>query len=183
MKKVIIFVLFLASCYGTFAQDKYISKSGHIWFYSKTPVEIIEAHNNQVATVLSSTKGTIAFDVIIKSFKFERALMEEHFNENYMESSKYPKCTFSGKFVDFDLNNLKKSGSYNVVIEGELTMHGITKHIKQNGVIEVKDGKIHAKSKFNIKPEDFNIQIPGLVRDKIAKNMETTVDIVYEPYK
>lgn len=183
MKKLILVLLALSIATVANAQEKYISRTGHIWFYSKTPVEVIEAHNNQVATVINTTKGTIAFDLLIKSFKFERALMEEHFNENYMESGKYPKCTFSGKFVNFDVSSFRKNGSYKVTIEGDMTMHGITKHISNPGTIEVKDGKILARSKFNIKPEDYNIQIPGLVRDKIASNMETTVDIMYEPYK
>ena len=173
----------LGIVFTTNAQDKYISKSGHIWFYSKTALEVIEAHNNQVATVIDIKKGEIAFNLLMKSFKFERALMEEHFNENYMESSKYPKCTFSGKFIGFDDDNFKKSGTYNTTVEGDMTMHGVTKHIKQTGTVEVKDGVLKIKSKFNIKPEDFNIQIPGIVRDKIASSMQVTVDCILIPFK
>ena len=165
------------------AQEKYISKTGHIWFYSKTPFEIIEAHNNQVATVINTQKGTLAFDLLNKSFKFERALMEEHFNENYMESEKYPKSTFSGKFSDFDVSNFSKPGKYQVVVEGNLTIHGVSKQVKENGTLEIKNGKIHAKAKFNIKPSDYKIQIPSLVKDKFASSMETTIDITYEPVK
>jgi polyisoprenoid-binding protein YceI len=164
------------------AQDRYISRNGHISFFSKTALETIEAHNNQVASVIDIKKGSIAFTVLSKSFKFERALMEEHFNENYMESSKFPKSVFSGTFAGFDVNNFAKAGKYDVVVEGDMTIHGVKKHLKQPGTVEVKDGKIIAKSKFKVKPEDYGIQIPGLVRDKISSNMEIAVDINYDPF-
>ena len=181
--KYVIFLFVFLSFYSTqLSQEKYFSKTGHIRFFGETPLETIDANNNQVATVINIKTGAIAFDVLIKSFKFKKALMEEHFNENYIHSAKYPKCTFSGKFIDFDIDNFTKDGTYKTMVEGDLTMHGVTKHIKQSGSLEVKDGKIFAKSKFNVKPEDFNIEIPGIVRDKIAKTMEVTVDITYEPF-
>ena len=180
MKKIFI-IAFLLTSITMFAQDKFISRTGHVWFYSQTPLETIEAHNNQVASVIDTKQNTIAFAIINKSFKFERALMEEHFNENYMESGKYPKSTFSGKFSDFDPANFSKNGTYTVTVSGSLTIHGVTKQISQKGTLEISGSSIHAKSKFDIKPEDYNIQIPGLVRDKIGKSMSTTVDIVYSP--
>ncbi len=179
MKVLFYFLMLFGISANLLSAERYISKNGHIWFYSKTPLEVIEAHNNQVASVIDPAKNAIAFNVIIKSFKFERALMEEHFNENYMESEKFPKSTFSGQFVGFDPANFKKNGQYNVTIEGNLTIHGVTKKIKQSGTIEVKGNQIIAKSKFNIKPEDYGIAIPALVRDKIAANMQVNVDITY----
>ena len=107
--------------------------------------------------------------------------MEEHFNENYMESSIYPKSTFSGKFTNFDVSNFRKNGKYNVVVEGDLKIHGVKKHVKENGTIEVKDGKIKTIATFRVKPEDYKIEIPGLVRDKIASSIEINVEITYEP--
>jgi len=183
MRKLCILILFWGLYTAAFAQDKYFSKTGHVWFYSKTPVEVIEAHNNQVASVISTKTGSLAFEIINKSFKFERALMEEHFNENYIESGKFPKSTFSGKFTDFDVTNFSKEGSYKVNVEGDLNIHGVKKHIKTPGTIDIKGGKIYAKSKFIVKPEDYGIEIPGLVRDKIGKNMDITVDIIYSPNK
>ena len=183
MRKLSILILIIGLYTASFAQDRFISKTGHVWFYSKTPVEVIEAHNNQVASVISTKTGSLAFEIVNKSFKFERALMEEHFNENYMESGKFQKSTFSGKFVDFDVKNFSKDGSYKVNVEGDLTIHGVKKHIKTPGTIEVKGGKIVAKSKFIVKPEDYGIEIPGLVRDKIGKNMDVNVDIIYSPGK
>ncbi|MDQ1267176.1 MAG: hypothetical protein QG635_2330 [Bacteroidota bacterium] len=183
MKYAILIILFLAMTAGISAQDKYISKNGHIWFYSSTPIETIEAHNNQAASVIDIKKGEIAFDLLIRAFKFEKALMEEHFNENYMESEKYPKSKFAGKFIGFNSENFRKNGAYDAAVEGNLTIHGITKQIKIAGKIEVKDGKINVKAKFDIKPEDYKIAIPGLVRDKIASIIQTTVDVQYEPKK
>lgn len=183
MKTVLLIILLLGISAVATAQDRFVTKSGHIWFYSKTPLETIEAHNNQVATVISTKKGTIAFDIIMKSFKFQRALMEEHFNENYIESEKFPKCTFTGKFLDFDLNNFTKPGTYKVTVEGDMTMHGVTKHVKEAGTLEIKEGSIYAKSKFHIIPQDYNINIPGIVKDKIAANMEINVDIQYQAFK
>jgi len=182
MKKIILIIMLIGFSMNLFSQEKFISKTGHIWFYSKTPLETIEAHNNQVATIINIKTGAIAFDILMKSFKFQRALMEEHFNENYIQSEKYPKCTFSGKFVDFPSENFTKNGTFKTVVEGDMTMHGVTKHVNQAGTLEIKDGKIYAKSKFNIKPEDYGIEIPSLVRDKIASSMEINVEITYEPF-
>jgi hypothetical protein len=182
MKQITILFFLLAFGYSASAQ-KYMTKNGFIGFYSHTSMEEIKADNNQVASVLDTGTGDMVFQVLIKSFHFDRALMEEHFNENYMESDKYPKSTFKGKFVDFDFNNFSKDGKYNATIQGDLSIHGVTKQIKQTGTVEVKDGKIIAKSKFNVKPGDFNIAIPSLVKDKIASNMDVTVDITYEPMK
>jgi hypothetical protein len=183
MKIIIFLPLIFALFVSMNAQDKYISKTGHVWFYSKTPLETIEAHNNQVATVINVKNGSIAFNILNKSFKFAKALMEEHFNENYMQSEKYPKSTFSGTIIDFDYYNFRKNGVYKVTVEGDMTIHGVKKHIKEKGNLEIKNGKISVKTKFNIKPEDYNIQIPSLVRDKIASNLETSVEITYEPMK
>jgi len=180
MKKIIIASLLLLTISSvSFGQAKFLSRAGHIWFYSKT----IEAHNYQVASFLDVTKGTIAFEVLNKSFKFERALMEEHFNENYMESEKFPKATFKGQITNLKDINFSKDGVYNAIIEGDLTIHGVTKHITQKGTIEVTKGKIVAKSKFGIKPEDYKIEIPALVKDKIANPLDVTVDITYSPMK
>jgi polyisoprenoid-binding protein YceI len=166
-----------------FSQPKYLSRAGHIWFYSKTPMETIEAHNNQVACFLDASKGTIAFEVLNKSFKFERALMEEHFNENYMESAKFPKATFKGQITNLKDINFTKDGIYNAIIEGDLSIHGVTKHITQKGTIEVAKGKIIAKAKFGVKPEDYNIIIPALVKEKIANPLDVSIDITFDPMK
>ena len=165
------------------AQEKYLSKNGHVWFYGHTPMEDIEAHNNEVASMINTKTGDIVYQILIKSFKFKRALMEEHFNENFMESSKYPKSDFKGKIISLGEIDFSKNGVYNAAVEGNLTIHNKTNKVKQTGTIEVKDGKLIVKSKFNITPTDYGIEIPATVREKIAKSMEVTVDMTYDSYK
>ena len=123
----------------------------------------------------------LVFQVLIKSFHFEKALMEEHFNENYMESEKYPKSTFKGKITNLSSVNFSKNGTYDVTVEGDLTIHNVTNKVSIKGTIEVITGGINASSKFNIVPEDYNIEIPGVVRDKIDKNLAVTVSMKYTP--
>ena len=161
--------------------QKFMTKNGFIRFYSYTPLEEIKADNNQVASVLDTGTGDIVFQVLIKSFHFERALMEEHFNENYLESEKYPKATFKGKITNLSSVDFSKNGTYNATVEGDLMIHNVTKKITVKGSIEVAAGGINADSKFNIDPEDYNISIPGVVRDKISKSLEVTVSMKYSP--
>jgi polyisoprenoid-binding protein YceI len=107
--------------------------------------------------------------------------MEEHFNENYMESDKFPKSSFKGKIVNISSVNFSKNGTYDVTVEGDLTIRDATNKISTKGTIEVVTGGINANSKFNIVPEDYKINIPGVVRDKINKNLEVTVTMKYAP--
>jgi polyisoprenoid-binding protein YceI len=159
--------------------QKFMTKNGYIGFFSNTPMEDIKADNNQVASVLDISTGDLAFQVLIKSFKFDKALMEEHFNENYLESDKYPKATFSGKITDLSSVSFSSPGVYQVEVAGDLTIHGVTKKIKEKGTIEISQGTINATSKFSVVPEDFNIKIPNVVRNNIAKTIEITVNTKY----
>ena len=109
--------------------------------------------------------------------------MEEHYNEKYMESDKYPKITFKGKIKDLSKVNFSKDGVYQVIVDGDLSLHGVTKTISEPGTIEVKGSEINAKSNFSVVPEDYKIEIPGLVREKIAKTIPITVDMNYKPKK
>jgi len=158
-----------------------MTKNGYIGFYSHTPMEDVKADNNQVASILDISTGEIVFQSLIKSFHFEKALMEVHFNENYMDSEKFPKSIFKGKITNLSSVDFKKSGIYEVTVEGELTIHDVTNTVSTKGTIEVTSGGINANSKFNIVPEDYKISIPGVVREKIAKNLEVTVSIKYTP--
>lgn len=161
--------------------QKYMTRNGYIGFFSHTPLEDIKADNNQVASVLDITTGDIVFQVLIKSFDFEKALMEEHFNENYLESEKFPKSTFTGKILNLSDVDFSKNGTYDVTVEGDLTIHGVTNKVSAKGTIEVKSDGIYANSKFNIVPEDYKIEIPGLVRNNIARSLEITVRMKYDP--
>lgn len=182
MKNILLLVICLFA-YQVSSQTLFMTRTGQIGFYSKTPMENIDALNNEATSMLNSQNGELVFAVLIKSFRFEKALMEEHFNENYMESSKLPKATFSGKIVNLSDVNFKKSGKYNVNVEGELTIHGVKRNVSTMGVLEVAGDKLVANSTFNIKPADYDIKIPSLVADKIAETIEIKVNCQYEPKK
>jgi hypothetical protein len=180
MKRLFFLLLFLNIIFAANAQ-KFMTKNGYIGFYSKTSMEEIKADNNQVVGALDTSTGEMVFQALIKSFHFDRALMEEHFNENYMESDKFPKSVFKGKITNLSSVNFAKSGTYDVTVEGDLTIHDITNKVSIKGTIEVISGGINANSKFNIIPEDYKINIPGVVREKINKNLEVTVTMKYSP--
>ena len=180
MKRLALILLLLPAILAANGQ-KYITKNGYIGFFSHTPMEDIRADNNQVASILDTSTGDLVFQVLVKSFHFDRALMEEHFNENYMESDKLPKASFKGKVTNISSVDLKKNGIYNVTVEGDLSIHGITNKVKVDGTLEVVQGGINANAKFGIVPEDYMITIPGLVRDKIEKSLEIMVTMKYTP--
>ena len=181
MKKLFTVAVLIAAATFANAQNIVMTKTGKISFYSRSKVEKVEADNNEVSSILNTQTGELVFAVLLKSFHFERALMEEHFNENYVESSKYPKATFKGKVANTETINFTKDGAYPVTVEGDLTIHGVTKKISSKGSITIKSGKIAAFSKFSILLKDYNITIPALVGDKISEEIDLTVDCKYEP--
>ena len=153
----------------------YATRNGFIGFYSKTPLENIKAENNQVYAGIDAGKKSIAFNLLVKGFSFNKKLMQDHFNEEYIESDKYPNARFTGTYTgDVDI---AKEGAYQVQVQGQLTLHGVTKPIEVPAVIEVKEGKLIGKSDFKITPSDFNIKIPSLVREKIAQQIDVHVSI------
>lgn len=176
--KIIAFSIFFLVGSNTISAQKYMTKNGTIKFYSETPIETIEATNNQVNAALDSQTGDLVFKVLIKSFQFEKALMQEHFNENYMESDKLPNSTFQGKVTNISAIDFKKEGSYDAIIEGDLTIHGVTQKISEKGTFTVKTGdKVHGHSTFKVKPADYQIKIPKTVMQNIAEMLEVTVDV------
>jgi polyisoprenoid-binding protein YceI len=179
--KRLLSLVFLLSIIGAANAQKFMTKNGYIGFYSHTPMEDIKADNNQVVGALDITNGEMVFQALIKSFHFDRALMEEHFNENYMESDKFPKSVFKGKITNLSSVDFTKNGTYDVTVEGDLTIHDVTNKISTKGTIEVMTGGINASSKFKIVPEDYKINIPGVVREKIDKSLEVTITMKYTP--
>lgn len=172
----------LLSVWGVTAQNTtYFTRTGHVSFFSKMPMENIEAHNRQVSCMLDLATGDIAYKVLIKSFEFEKALMQEHFNENYMHSEKYPKASFDGKIVNLKSINFAKDGVYDAEVEGTLEIHGVKKTIKEKGKIEVKGGKISTKAVFTVALKEYNIKNDKL--ENINENIQVTVDVVMEPYQ
>ena len=143
-------------------------------------MENISAVNNQVQSVLSTKTGSLQFSLLVKGFHFEKALMEEHFNENYIESNKFSKSTFSGTIADVSKVNFAKDGVYPVSVTGDLMMHGVTKKTTAPGTITIKNGVVNASAKFSVKLADFNIVIPKLVKDVVKELQDVTVNITYD---
>jgi polyisoprenoid-binding protein YceI len=166
---------------ATSAQERYMTRSGHIAFFSATPMENIEANNHKVTSVWDATAGAMQFAVLIKAFEFEKALMQEHFNENYMESNTFPKADFKGKLAGVSTEQLKQPGTYEVTVSGDLTIHGVAKPVTAKGkVIVDASGAISAASDFIVRPEDHGIKIPGMVRKNIAEEITVKVRLNYE---
>ncbi len=165
-------------CFITLAAsaDKYLTKTAKISFYASGGSEKIEADNRAVGVLLDSKTGALRFLLLIKSFVFDKKLMQEHFNENYLESGKYPKASFDGQVIDFDKINMAKDGKYNVKVSGKLTIHGVTKSVSEAGVLLVQNGQPNLTSAFSITLEDYKIKIPGVVKDKIAKDVKIEID-------
>jgi len=181
MKTLILTAVSILILQSGNAQEMYYTKNATIDFFSSTPIEDIKAVNNDVVSFMK-TNGIINFGVIIKSFKFENGLMQEHFNENYMESDKYPKAIFEGKIDNIESVNFKADGVYPLELSGKLTIHGITKNIETKAILLIKSGNMIANSFMKIKPEDYNIEIPALVRDNIAKIIDVNIKAEYRPY-
>ena len=183
MRKIIASVLLLLVVVVTHGQGKYFTKSGKISFYSSAPMEDIEAHNKTATSVIDTETGRMEFAVLMKAFQFRKALMEQHFNEKFVESHKYPKATFTGNITNTGEVDFTKDGTYPVNVKGNLTIHGVTKAIEAPGTITVKNGEISGTSSFMVAPEDYNIVIPAIVRNNIAKQVKVTIDMVYEPLR
>lgn len=168
-------IILTASCVIGFsaAAQVYTTRAGSINFFSKTPLEDIKATNNQVYAAVDLSKKTIAFSMLLKSFLFRKDLMQEHFNENYVESDKFPKSTFRGTFT----GDVEPGKTNTVQVQGVLSLHGVEKDFSTTATIDLKDQNLLGQAKFQLVPEDFNITIPGIVRDKIAKQIDVQVII------
>jgi hypothetical protein len=177
MKKWILFTLTVLAGQATVAQ-KYTADKAFVSFFSDAAIEDITAENSKTSTIFNSATGDIVFSVPIKDFKFAKSLMQEHFNEKYMESEKYPKATFQGKLTGYDM---KKSGVQDARAQGKLTVHGVTRDIDVPGTFEVTGKKVNMKSKFMVKVADYNITIPQLLFQNIAEQVEVTIDFTYKP--
>lgn len=182
MNKIILLTTLLFTLVLTTNAQKYITKNGHIFFHSEAPLETIEAHNRQVNAVIDASTGDFVFKVLMNAFVFEKALMQEHFNENYVESEKYPNATFKGKIVNLKEIDFSKPGTYPATVAGDMTIHGVTKQIEEKGTLEITKETVNALSKFSLKIADYNISIPEMVAGKIAEVVEINVDLKLSPY-
>ena len=139
------------------AQDKYFTKNAKIEFFSVAPLEDIEGKNKTGSALLDSKTGSLQFSVLMQGFEFDKALMQEHFNENYVESDKFPKAEFKGSIINNAEINYSKAGTYNAKVKGTMTLHGITKDVETTATIKVNNDNLKAESVFNLLLSDYNI--------------------------
>jgi len=164
-----------------FAQSTFITRNGYIRFFSTTPVEDIEAANNQVSSVLDLAKSQLVFQVPIKGFTFEKALMQEHFNENYLESDKYPSAKFKGNILGLTETKGLSKKAQQFEIEGTLTIKDASQEIKEMAMVSIVDGNVRIEMVFFITLADYNVSIPRAVSKKIQEKIEVTVKAEYNP--
>lgn len=171
-KTALLLVALMAFAFSASAQKIYKGKKTKVDFYSYTPLENIEATDTVATTLLNSKDGTVVAKIAVKSFHFPNSLMEEHFNENYMETSKYPNATFAGKIQE--TIDYTKDGTYSVTMKGKLNVHGVEKERTIPGTLVIKGGKVTIDCKFDIKLADHNITVPEAVGQKIADTIKVT---------
>jgi len=181
MKTITFILIAILTCTQVIHAQSYLTKNGKISFFSRTDIENIDAVNNQAVSVITPQTGSIAFSVLITGFLFKKALMQEHFNENYMESAKYPKASFKGTITDVSKVNFTTDGSYNVTVAGDLNIHNVSNKVIVPAVIVVKGGKVSANATFKVKLEDYKISVPKIVEGNISKTIEIKVDCNYNP--
>lgn len=180
MKKITVLVLALFTVYINCTAQLYFTKNGRISFFSTALFEDIKADNNQVISIINTATGEIQFSLLNNAFHFKKALMEEHFNADYIESAKYPKSTFKGTITNISSVNFNNDGVYKVTVSGNLNIHGVTKIVSVPGTITIKSGNISASSVFKVKVKDYNISIPSAVKNNIADDIELTISCNYQ---
>lgn len=177
------FVFMLILSFGSAYSQKYFSKNAVVRFHSDSPVEKIDALNSSGSTVIDMSSGKIEFAVLNNAFVFEKALMQEHFNENYMESTKFPKTVFKGTISDYNSIQLTKPGEYQATITGQLSMHGVTKDVSTTALFKVDTKSVQGVAKFNVKCSDYEIEIPALVKKNVSNDVSISVKVDYIPLK
>ena len=181
MKLLTFSILLFMIAAAASAQERLLTRNGSVSFYSKTSLENIEAHTQTAASVLDKKSGQVEFSVLIKSFAFEKALMQEHFNENYLESDKFPKSVFKGHIDDLSKIDFNREGEYTATVTGQLTIHGETKTVTTPVTFTIQKEAVTAVAGFSIDLSDYKIRVPALVKDNISKNIKINVNLKYSP--
>ena len=171
MRLILICLLFSTQLIA----QQYYSKKGQVSFFSEAPIENIEAVNKDVSAIVDSQSGGFAFRLKIEDFTFPNSLMQEHFNESYLESEKHPLSTFTGIIDDF--SNLDLITKQNLVVNGSLTMHGISKEAQMKATAQMINEDLYITSTFDVALEDYNIDIPKIMMYKIAEVIKVMVDM------
>lgn len=184
-KQLVISTLLALFCFEAANAQKMFTRDAVVHFNATAPnsPEKIEAVAKSNSCVMDQSTGNLEMAVLLKGFQFERALMQEHFNENYVESSKYPKATFKGKIDNLSSVNFAKDGTYKTTVTGTMSLHGVTKNMSAPVVFVIKSGKLTSTADFSLAMADYNIDIPSLVSDKINKTATIKVEAALEKLK
>ena len=179
MKKLIIIILVISGIQPFFAQ-RMIDQHVEVIFFSEAPLEDIKAVNKQAMAVLDRETGHVAVSMLIRGFQFDKSLMQEHFNDNYMESDKFPKATFTGEILNYDPDSLISSEAIKRIVAGELTIHGVTRPLNAAVTFNLINDEVHVKTTFDVRLSDHEIKIPTLVIKNIAEEVEVTAEFTFE---
>jgi YceI-like domain len=175
MKKSSLTLLLALVSFCYISAQKLGTKDAVVSFDASSSLEAIKANNKSGQLVLNTQTGEVAARVLIKNFIFKQALMQQHFNENYMESTKFPNATLTGKVADLSKINFAKDGTYNSKIKGQLEMHGVKKDVEVPVAFTVKGGVVSVNANFTVLCADYGIAIPSVVADKVAKEAKISV--------
>jgi polyisoprenoid-binding protein YceI len=178
MKFRLLLCAALCTSIGLNAQ-KYFARDGQVRFFSSTPIEDIEAVNSQTSSIVDWEKNQVAFRLPIKGFQFEKALMQEHFNENYLESDQFPSATFAGSIIDIP-ESTDGLDEQELILSGILSIHGVDQKVEETFRLTRTDQGMDLKGAFVVRPKDYGIEIPSVTRDKIAQSIEVSVNIHYK---
>jgi polyisoprenoid-binding protein YceI len=179
MNKIALLTIILFSTASTVNAQKYTTEKSVVTFFSEAPVENIAAENKKSGAMMDLATGQVAFSIPISEFQFEKHLMQEHFNEKYMESEKYPKATFQGTVLNINPNS---TGEQRVSAKGKLTIHGVTREVEIPGSLEITaDSSINIKSTFRVLLKDYKIKIPQILWQNIAEEIEIKADFTLKP--
>ncbi|MBS1979189.1 MAG: YceI family protein [Bacteroidetes bacterium] len=181
--KYILLVTSMLTVLSVRAQPVYMSKSGTISFFAGTAVEDIDATNEKALSFFNTETGEVVISIPNKEFHFRRSLMEEHFNENYMETGKYPKSEFKGKVNDIKSINFAGAGPFQLSVTGQLNIHGVSKERTIDVTLRKDGNRFISEAKFKVLLEDHKIDRPKILWEKIAESVEVNTNLVYEPYK
>jgi hypothetical protein len=171
MRLILICLLFSTQLIA----QQYYSKKGQVSFFSEAPIENIEAVNKDLSAIVDSQSGGFAFRLKIQDFTFPSSLMQEHFNESYLESDKYPLSTFTGSIAD--ISKLDLSSRQTLTVKGSLSIHGITQETEMVAYAQIINSELHISSTFDVVLEDYDIDIPKIMMYKIAEVIKVAVDI------
>jgi hypothetical protein len=177
----LVIAFFICASNNLIAQDKYYTKTGNIVFEASVPsFEEVYAENNAVTALLNRKNGEIAVLALVKGFRFKIALMEEHFNESYAESSTFPTATFQGKIVGFSIGEIQDNKN-TYTVKGSITFHGKTVEISAPCDINTNEEQVNIQMELTLDPEEFNIKIPKIIQKKVAEQVHVRIDLSLKP--